>query len=450
LVLSPAMATITAGGSQAYTAEGFDAFGNDVGDFTGTTSFTVSPNGSCTGATCTATVAGAHTVTGTNGLATGTASLTVNPAALDHLVLSPATATFTAGGSQAYAAQGRDQYNNSHGQVTASTPFTIAPDGSCTGASCTASTAGAHTVTGTQDGKTVTANLQVNAGTLDHITISPANTTITAGGSQAYTAQGFDQYHNSKGNVTEATVFSISPNGSCTGPTCTATVAGVHTVSGNDSGKMATASLQVNAGALDHISISPASATITAGGSQAYTAQGFDQYNNSLGDVTSVTNYSISPNGSCTGPTCTATVAGAHTVTGNDSGKTATASLQVNPVTFTFAGFFAPVDNPSMVNTANAGQAIPVKWELTLNGVPVSDPSSFLNLTSYSVTCGTFVGNPTDIIEEYAAGSSGLQYLGSGNWQFNWKTPKNYANTCRVMVLTLSDNSTHIADFKFK
>jgi hypothetical protein len=81
---------------------------------------------------------------------------------------------------------------------------------------------------------------------------------------------------------------------------------------------------------LDHIVISPVSATIAAGGSQAYAAQGFDASNNSLGDVTAFTTFSIAPDGSCTGASCTATSAGAHTVTGNDSGKTSTASLSVN------------------------------------------------------------------------------------------------------------------------
>ena len=56
-------------------------------------------------------------------------------------------------------------------------------------------------------------------------------------------------------------------------------------MTGNDGGKTGTASLQVGGGGLDHIVISPSSATIVAGGSQAYTAQGFDAANNSLGDV---------------------------------------------------------------------------------------------------------------------------------------------------------------------
>jgi parallel beta-helix repeat protein len=248
---------------------------------------------------------------------------------LDHIVISPASATIVAGGSQAYTAQGFDSSGNSF-DVTASTTFSIAPNGSCTGATCTASTAGAHTVTGNDAGATDTASLGVTAAALDHLVLSPASATITAGGSQAYTAEGRDQYENSLGDVTASTTFSIAPNGSCTGATCTASTTGTHTVTGTKSGKTGTASLSVTAAGLDHIVISPASATISVGSSQAYTAQGFDSSNNSLGDVTASTSFSITPDGSCTGATCTASAAGAHTVTGNDAGKTSTASLNVS------------------------------------------------------------------------------------------------------------------------
>ena len=99
---------------------------------------------------------------------------------------------------------------------------------------------------------------------------------IAPGGTQSYTAQGRDQYDNSLGDVTSGTTFAIAPDGSCTGNVCTATAAGVHTVTGNNDGKTSTATLTVTAGALDHIAISPASATIVAGGAQTFTAQGFD------------------------------------------------------------------------------------------------------------------------------------------------------------------------------
>ena len=142
-------------------------------------------------------------------------------AALDHLVLSPATATIVAGGSRSYTAQGRDRYDNSLGDVTGSTTFTIAPDGSCAAAVCSATTAGAHTVTGSSLGATGTASLQVNPGSLDHLALSPASTTITAGDTQAYSASGFDVYGNPLGDVTASTAFSIAPDGSCSGNLCT-------------------------------------------------------------------------------------------------------------------------------------------------------------------------------------------------------------------------------------
>src|SRR5204862_4195036 len=101
---------------------------------------------------------------------------------------------------------------------------------------------------------------------------------------------------------TGSTSFSIGPNGSCTNgatPSCTATVAGAHTAAGPFSGKSDSASLQVNAAALDHIKISPASATILAGGSQAYTAEALDQHNNSRSDVRAEERLVGKESGSC-------------------------------------------------------------------------------------------------------------------------------------------------------
>lgn len=78
IALSPATATIAPAGTQSYTAQGLDAHGNSLGDVTAATTFTIAPDGSCAGATCTATAAGSHTVTGTDGKVSGTATLTVS------------------------------------------------------------------------------------------------------------------------------------------------------------------------------------------------------------------------------------------------------------------------------------------------------------------------------------------------------------------------------------
>ena len=79
LVLAPAAGAVPAGGAQAYAAEGFDAHGNELGDVASTTAFALDgARSGCSGATCSSAVPGGHTVTGTIGAVTGTASLSMN------------------------------------------------------------------------------------------------------------------------------------------------------------------------------------------------------------------------------------------------------------------------------------------------------------------------------------------------------------------------------------
>ncbi|MBN2264779.1 MAG: PxKF domain-containing protein, partial [Candidatus Aminicenantes bacterium] len=128
----------------------------------------------------------------------------------------------------------------------------------------------------------------------------------------------------------------------------------------------------------------------------------------------------------------------------------ATVSITVRRV-FTFTGFMSPVDNQPAVNSAKAGSTVPVKWLVTdLDGTPISDAASFTSLTSYSVNCESMGDALEEEVIEVYAGSSGLQYMGDGLWQFNWKTPKSYAGQCRVMVLNLADGGAHSASFRFK
>ncbi len=124
---------------------------------------------------------------------------------------------------------------------------------------------------------------------------------------------------------------------------------------------------------------------------------------------------------------------------------------EIKILKYKFEGFFSPVENPPTVNAAKAGQTVPLKWRLTDGvGNPVSDTSSFAGLASRAVDCGSFSGDPESSVDASPAGSSGLQYLGDGVWQYNWQTLKSYAATCRVIMLSLKDGSTHTANFKFK
>jgi hypothetical protein len=124
LVLSPASATIAAGGSQTYTAGGFDAGSNSLGDVTPATTFAIGGGGSCTGASCTSTIVGDHTVTGTDGSATGTAVLHVNPAAATTLVVSGLTSPRTAGVSGSLTVTAKDAFGSTATGYTGTVHFT--------------------------------------------------------------------------------------------------------------------------------------------------------------------------------------------------------------------------------------------------------------------------------------------------------------------------------------
>jgi hypothetical protein len=148
-------------------------------------------------------------------------------------------------------------------------------------------------------------------------------------------------------------------------------------------------------------------------------------------------------------PADTSSVTSGKTVTltasdavGNEGSATCSYS-----VSYKFDGFYSPVDNNNVLNAAKAGQAIPLKWRLLdANNNPVTSLSSVkVTVTSLSCTLGT----TSDAVEEYAAGASGLQNLGNGYYQFNWKSPTNYANSCKTLNLDLGDGSPRTALFKF-
>lgn len=153
---------------------------------------------------------------------------------------------------------------------------------------------------------------------------------------------------------------------------------------------------------------------------------------------------SLSQSGGPVGPV-TATCSGGTDNAGNVAG----AKSVTYTVLYAFVGFSRPVDNPEVLNVAKAGQAIPLKWRLTDGlGNPI------LNLATVKVTVSALscaVGDSQDLLEEYASGSSGLQNLGDGYYQFNWKTPAGYAKSCKTMKLDLGEGpgQEHSALFQF-
>ncbi|HWF51159.1 MAG TPA: LamG-like jellyroll fold domain-containing protein [Solirubrobacteraceae bacterium] len=82
LTLSPPSATVRYGAAQTYAATGINLTGNDLGDVTPATTFSIGPDGTCSGASCTPASVGSHTVTGYDNSGGGTAKLDVTAAPL--------------------------------------------------------------------------------------------------------------------------------------------------------------------------------------------------------------------------------------------------------------------------------------------------------------------------------------------------------------------------------
>jgi hypothetical protein len=150
---------------------------------------------------------------------------------------------------------------------------------------------------------------------------------------------------------------------------------------------------------------------------------------------------------------------GAHSAsaTGTDTAGNQTTAACAYTVTYAFAGFSQPVDNLDasghpILNVVKAGQAIPLKWRLTdATGAPVTSLTS-AQITVVGISCS--LDTTLDQLEEVAAGGSGLQNLGDGNYQLNWKSPTTYASSCKRLRLDLSEGSStspthHTADVKF-
>jgi hypothetical protein len=130
------------------------------------------------------------------------------------------------------------------------------------------------------------------------------------------------------------------------------------------------------------------------------------------------------------------------TVEGTTKPVTGDASL----ATWEFSGFARPVDGGGVVNVMAAGRTVPLKWRLLdANGRPVTTLAS----ASVRTIARDCADAGEDTVEELAEAGSTLQNLGDGNYQLNWRTPKDYAGSCRRLLLDLGEGVTRDALFRF-
>lgn len=111
---------------------------------------------------------------------------------------------------------------------------------------------------------------------------------------------------------------------------------------------------------------------------------------------------------------------------------------------YDFKGLKSPLSDMPVLNSAKAGQSIPVKFSLGadwgLNIMAVGYPKSEV------IAC-----NSTDKVQgvDAVVMSEPLSYE-DGQYKFVWKTDKSYADSCRQLVIRLNEGTTIRANFNFK
>jgi len=140
---------------------------------------------------------------------------------------------------------------------------------------------------------------------------------------------------------------------------------------------------------LDHLVLTPSNATVNPGVAQPFKAEGFDASNQDLGNFTSATTFTIA-GGSCSGASCSSSVAGDHVVTGTDGTASGTATLHITGVLgVSSASTYHPVTPTRLLDTRNGtggltgpfGSHVPVTFTVTGSTVPAGATAVTGNLT---------------------------------------------------------------------
>jgi hypothetical protein len=128
---------------------------------------------------------------------------------------------------------------------------------------------------------------------------------------------------------------------------------------------------------------------------------------------------------------------------GNRSSATASYSVR-----YTFTGFFAPINNLPVVNAVRAGQTVPVKFSLSGNfGLDVLQGGI---ATSVGIGCSSGVLDPVEVTITNPGASQFSYDPVSDVYQFNWKTERQWAGSCRRLLVRLDDGTVQSADFRLQ
>ncbi len=236
---------------------------------------------------------------------TGSTALTITNAVLQSIALTPANPSIAAGDTEQFTATGTFSDNSTEnltGQVTwASATTSVATISNASGSQglATGVKAGTSSISAALDGVTGSTVLTVTAATLQSIAVNPANPSVSAGGTEQFTATGTYSDKSTQDLTSQVTwasattsVATIS-NASGSQGLATGVKAGTSSISAALDGVTGSTVLTVTSATLVSIAVTPANTDLPAGETEQFTATG-TLSDNSTEDLTSQATWTSS------------------------------------------------------------------------------------------------------------------------------------------------------------
>jgi len=420
IAVLPANLSIAIAATQQFTAMGTFSDGT-TSNISAVSVFTSgSPNIATTTSAGLATgaIAGKTVITASSGSKTGTTTLTVTPATLLSIAMTPVNPILKIAATQqlSIAASYSDGTTS---DVTVSTAFTSATPTIAgfvsTNGLVTAVAAGSSLVTGTVLGKSASTTVTVSPATLTSIAVSPATASIAMGSVKQFIATG-NYSDGSSANISAAVNWTSGTTGIAIvlpGGVANGISGGTSTITATLGSLSSSAVLTVVAqpATLISIAITPPSATIAIAATQVYMATG----NYSDGTSSNITNSVTWSSGTTTvativsGGIATGVAGGTSTITATSNGKSGTAGLNVQ------AGPILTVIN---VTPATASVAIGATQSFIATGIYSTGVSTDItnSVTWTSGTSAVATVQQTGVATGVSAGTSAIvAILGSNS-----------------------------------
>ncbi len=426
----------TAGVAFSFTVTAQDFYGNTILGYGGVIGFsstdtnaqTSLPGSSTLTAgvgifSATLTTAGAQTISASDGSVTGTSnSITVAASTFDHLALTGAPASITAGTPFSFNVFAQDKFNNTvpsyAGPVTFTTTDTNAATSLPSGAaltngvgsfSATLDQAGTQTITVSNGAQTANSGaIHVTPAGLDHFVVSGTPTTpLTAGTPFTFTVTAQDAFHNvftGYAGTVSFTSTDVNSQTSLPAPssltagvgtfTATLTSAGAPTITAKDGSALGVSNtVTITPASLDHFAVTGTPGSVAAGTAFSFTVTAQDIYKNTVTGYAGMVSFSSTDhNAQTTLPTsapltagvgafsATLTLAGGQTITATDGSTTGVSA----PITVTAAG----LDHFAVTGTPTASIVAGTSFSFTVAAQDVYDNTftGYAGTVSFSST----------------------------------------------------------------